>query len=213
VKLPVFNDKLEKIGEKELEDSLLKKRPSTHTIWEVIRMYILNQKSGTNKAKTRGEVKASTRKIWMQKGLGRARHGSISAPIFVGGGKAHPPKGVKRYFNIPKRMKNSALRGILLDRIENNKVWIIDSFPSFEAKTKQFVDWLKQKNLEQKKILLIQGEPERNLFLATRNLKNITTRRAYDVNALDVIKRDYVFVDKRGLEIIGERLKWTQETS
>ena len=193
-------------GELELSEELYNAPVSRHLLYQVVRAYQLNKRQGTVKAKTRGEVKASTRKIYRQKGLGRARHGAISAPIFVGGGKAFPPRPREWRLDIPKELKRKALSQALSDRVREGKFIVLDSFGIKRPKTKDMVEVLKNHGLYGEKILVVYGENNKNIYLATRNIKGVEVKRAQDINAYDVLKKPYLMIDKKGVEILNERL-------
>ncbi|MEO0201213.1 MAG: 50S ribosomal protein L4, partial [candidate division WOR-3 bacterium] len=128
MKAPVYNIIGEKTGEMELPEDIFGIEPNRHVLWEVVRAYLINQRQGTHKAKTRGEVVGSRKKIWPQKHTGRARHGDRYAPIFVGGGKAHGPRPRDYYIKLPQKVKNLALRMALSDRAQNNRIYVVESF-------------------------------------------------------------------------------------
>lgn len=140
-----------------------------------VRVYLANQRQGTVSTKTRGEVSGSTKKIYRQKGTGRARHGDIKAPIFVGGGVAHGPKMRDFSLKINKKQKTKVFSMVIKEKIENRSLMIIEDFEDLKPKTKDFVTFLKLLNLgEAKKILIVYSKKDnRNLVLASRNLDNV----------------------------------------
>ena len=207
VKVEIKNKAAEKIGEMELSEGIYNVPVSTHLLYQAVRIYQLNKRQGTASAKTRSEVKASTRKIYRQKGLGRARHGSISAPIFVGGGKAFPPKPKDWNLVIPKNLKRKALAQALSDRVRDDRFIILDSYDIPKPKTKEMVEVLKNHGLYGEKILVVYGEDNNNIYLASRNISGVEVKRAQDINAYDVLKKKYVLIDKKGVEILNKRLE------
>ena len=206
IKVEIKDKNAQKLGEMELSEELYNVPANRHLLYQVVRVYQLNKRQGTVKAKTRGEVRASTRKIYRQKGLGRARPGAISAPIFVGGGKAFPPRPKDWRLNIPKDLKKKALAQALSDRVREGNFVVLESFGIERPKTRDMVELLKNHGLYGEKILVVYGEDNNNIYLATRNISGVEVKRAQDINAYDILKKRYLLIDKKGVEILNERL-------
>ncbi len=206
MKAPLYSPTGERIGEIELPDEIFGVKPKRHILWEVVKMYLANRRAGTHKAKTRAEVSYSGRKIWPQKGLGRARHGDRGAPIFVKGGKAHGPRPRDYSYQVPKKVKRLAFKMALSDRALENRVLVFEGFEFPEPKTKSMVQLLSAVGLEGKKVVVVPGEYNRNLYLSSRNIPKVETRLAKDVNTLDVLNSEYVVLDKNAVEKLKERL-------
>ncbi len=207
VKAPLFSREGQPVGEVELPESVFGVTPKRHVLWEVVRAYLLNRRLGTHKAKTRGEVKGSGRKIWPQKGLGRARHGDRYAPIFVGGGKAFPPRPRKYGYEPPKKVRRLAMKMALSDRARENRVLVIEGFEFPAPKTRSAVTLLQNLGIAQRKTLLISSQQNRNLYLSTRNLPKVETRTASEANTYDVLNAEYVVLDQASIDKLKERLK------
>lgn len=205
-KAPLFDANGERIGMVELPREIFGFRPKAHVLWEVTRMYLANRRRGTHKAKTRAEVTGSGAKIWPQKGMGRARHGSRKAPIFVGGGKAHGPRPRDYSFSVPKKVKRLAFFYALSDRAMSSRVYVFKNFEFKEPKTKRMVELLKKIGLEGRKVLFMPSEYDRNLYLSGRNISKVSVKTTRDANALDVLNADYLITDERSFEILKERL-------
>ncbi len=206
MKAPLFSPNGERIGEIELPDDIFGVKPKRHVLWEVVKMYLANRRVGTHKAKTRAEVSYSGRKIWPQKGLGRARHGDRGAPIFVKGGKAHGPKPRDYSYQVPKKVKRLALKMALSDRAMENRILVFENFQFDQPKTKLMVNLLKTIGLDGKRTLVVQGDYNKNLYLSGRNIPKVETRLAKDANAYDVLWSEYVLMDRKALETLKERL-------
>ncbi len=206
MKVDIKDRNANKTGEMDLAEELYNVPASRHLLYQVVRAYQFNKRQGTVKAKTRGEVRGSTRKIFRQKGLGRARHGTLSAPIFVGAGKAFPPRPRDWRLDIPKELKRKALAQALSDRVKEGKFIVLDKFGIDKPKTKEMVEVLKNHGLYGEKILVVYGEKNQNVYLATRNIKGAEVKRAQDINAYDVLKKPYLLIDRKGVEILNERL-------
>lgn len=171
---------------------------------QAVRVYLANQRTGTQSTKTRGEVDGSTRKIYRQKGTGRARHGGIRAPIFVGGGIAHGPKPHDFSRELPQKMRRAALSSALTVKQGNGKVKIVDGLESIEPKTKTFVTTLQKLNLDEKnkKVLVVLPRKVENMQKAIRNVEGITFVLANQLNTYEVMTAKTLLVMKSSLETL-----------
>ena len=168
---------------------------------QAIRVYENRLHPGLSKTKRRGEVIATTRKVWRQKGTGRARHGARSAPIFVGGGKAHGPTGIKRRLVLPKKMRKKALNIALSMKASNGQVIIVDNTSSLK-KTKEaqsLIDRIisKEKKMEKGQrftFVLIDGNLQARLAL--RNIKGVGVIDYKNLNAYQVFFGEVLIFDK-----------------
>ncbi len=206
MKAPLYNAVGELIGEIELNATVFGVKPEKHILWEITKMYLDNKRQGTHKSKTRAEVNASGRKIWPQKGLGRARHGDIKAPVFVGGGKAHGPRPRDYYHDIPVQIRRKALLYSLADKARDGKILVIEKFNFEEPKTKKMAELLSKMGLNGVKTLLLTADYSKNTYLSARNIPTCDVTTAKDVNALDVLNSRCVIIEKDGLSKIEERL-------
>lgn len=165
---------------------------------QAIRVYATNQKHLTGSTKTRGEVEGSTAKIYRQKGTGRARHGAVRAPIFVGGGITFGPKPRKVRLSLPKKMKKAALNAALSSKVLDKKVMGITGIEKASGKTKEITKFLEK--LKVKRALIITAEKIDNLQRAVRNIKKIDVLSANLINAYEVLKHDVLIVTKEAVE-------------
>lgn len=147
---------------------------------QAIRVYLARQRQGTASTKTRGEVTGSTRKIYRQKGTGRARHGAITAPIFVGGGIVFGPKPRSFSLKLPPKMRTQALRSALAGKFKDHDLLVVSGLSTLKAKTQEITRTLKNLKLEmadsklKTKTLLVLPEHEEHLIRACRNIQNLT---------------------------------------
>ncbi len=155
----------------ELSDSIFAVEPHTHAIYLDVKQYLANQRQGTHKAKERAEITGSTRKIKKQKGTGTARAGSIKSPLFRGGGRVFGPRPRSYSFKLNKGLKRLARRSALSVKVAEKQLFVVEDFKFETAKTKNFVNVLKAFGLENKKSLIVLGEPNKNVYLSARNLK------------------------------------------
>jgi len=206
MKAPIYNLNAENLGEIELPENIFNIQIKPHLIWEVIKMYMANNRQGTHSAKNRSEVKGSRRKIWAQKHTGRARHGDRYAPIFVGGGQAHAVKPRDYSYSIPKKAIKLSLKMALSDRAKENRIIIFENFDLNEIKTKKIYEMLKRLNLENKKLLFVPSDYNKNLYLSARNIEKTNIKPAMEFNTLDVVNSEYVLLEKSSIEKLIQRL-------
>lgn len=161
---------------------------SPKLLTQAVRVYLSNQRRAHAKTKTRGEVIKTTAKMYKQKGTGRARHGSYSAPIFVGGGIAHGPTGTQNYkMSMPAKMAKLALLGSLSDKAKNKAVVVISETAKSSGKTKEAAA-LMEKVLEGKKALMITADTKEMFSKGCKNIKNLTVIGLNTLNTYEVIK-------------------------
>lgn len=172
---------------------------------QAIRVYEDRRHPGLSKTKTRSEITASTRKIWRQKGTGKARHGARSAPIFVGGGIAHGPKGVKRELALPKKMRQKALSVALSLKAKEGKILLVDGISSLK-KTKEAATLLKKIVQSEKEVsdnsrftFVLSGKNS-EAKLALRNLKNVEAVQFGKLNTYQVYFGGVLVIDRDGLK-------------
>lgn len=177
------------------------KEPVVH---QYVKTYLRNQRQGTHSTKTRAEASGGGAKPWRQKGTGRARAGSNTSPIWVGGGVAFGPRPRDYYGRLPKKMKRIAFRSVLTDKSNQGKIAIVE-VPSMEVpKTKVIVELLDKLELLGKKILLLVEGKDDNLRKSCRNIKNLKCKRALLANCYDVLNAEYVLLSPSALESLKE---------
>jgi len=197
--IPVYGLKGEKTGELKLAKEIFKVKMNPKLLAQYVHVYLTNQRQGTASAKTRGEVSGSTRKIYRQKGTGRARHGSIKAPIFVGGGIVGGPKPKDYFLKMNKKQKKQALFSALsLKLAEKNIIAFNKTIFNIEPKTKIIASLLAKIGLNEKKVVFILPKMEKNNFiLAVRNIPHLVVTDAVSLNAYQVLENHFlVFIDK-----------------
>ena len=206
MKAPLLNANGEKVDMIELPEEIFGVKPKKAVLWEVVRMYQANRRRGTHKTKARGELAYSTAKLFPQKGLGRARHGSRSANIFVGGYKAFGPKPRDYSYSVPKKVKRLALKMALSDRAMNRRVLVMEKVDFETPKTKNMVGLVGKIGLDNKKVVFLLNNPNKNVYLSGRNIPRVDVKLAKDVNAMDILNFDYVVIEKDSIETLKERL-------
>ena len=177
---------------------------------QAVRVYLANQRRGTASTQSRGEVTGSTKKIWKQKGTGRARHGSRKAPIFVGGGVVFGPKPRDYSLKLPKKMKKVSLFSALSSKQNTGSIKIITGLEKIEPKTKEMNSILKNLGFEQKKrkiLLVAPGSAKNgleNLYRASKNLEGIDVINAGFINTYEVLKAKSLILMKDSIDAIKE---------
>lgn len=165
---------------------------------QAARVYATNQKTLPGSTKTRGEVTGSTAKIFRQKGTGRARHGAIRAPIFVGGGIALGPKPRKVRLALPQRMKKAALLSALAVKVTDKQLTGLTGLEKASGKTKEMVELLKK--LKAKSALIVTGEKTDNVVRAVRNIPGVDVLPANLINAYEVLRHELLLITKEAVE-------------
>ncbi len=185
--VPVRNLKGEIVGEIALSDAVFARPLNEALIWEAVRWFEAKQRAGTASTKTRGEVSGSGRKPWRQKGTGRARVGSIRTPLWRHGGTVHGPKPRSYAYELPKKVRRAALAVVLSERLREGNLLVFDEFALESHKTKGLVQILQALGLAEKKVLLVDSEKNRNLWLASRNLPRVGMTSGHGVNIRDAL--------------------------
>lgn len=214
VTFPVYNTSGKKISTIRLPDKIFTARINQPLMAQAVRVYLGNQRQSSAKAKTRGEVKASGRKIYRQKGTGKARHGDRKAPIFVKGGKAHGPTGEQNYkLKMSKKMKKLALFSSLTSKLKNKEIIIVSGLEKIEAKTKtmaKIIGNIKNqipniKNANKKlKITFVLPGVLNNVIRAGRNIPGVNLVQAGLLNTYEVLNGGHLIFMKESLEVLKE---------
>jgi large subunit ribosomal protein L4 len=209
----VFNLKREKVGSIDLADEVFGTEVREHLFYEVVKAQLASKRQGTQCAKNRSAVSGSTKKIYKQKGTGSARHGSKRAPLFVGGGKAHPPRPRDWSYEPPRRVRALALTAALSKFGKEGRLLVVDKFDLGEIKTKKLIDALSTlKALH--KTLVVDGAENDNLRLSIRNCKEHQFLPPEGVNVYDLLRHDTLILSKDAAKKLEERcLKQSQSRS
>lgn len=175
---------------------------------QAVRVYLANQRQGTSKTKDRGEVNRTTKKVYQQKGTGRARHGSRRAPLFVGGGRVFGPTPRDLSLNISKKMKTLALFSALSSKLKDSEIKIIKGLEGIDPKTKIMSGVLKDLEISKgKKILLItpkMGKESQGVYRAARNIKGMRISPANTINTYSVLDNAMLILMKDSIDLLRE---------
>ena len=198
----VYNMKGEEVGSLELNDAVFGAKINEHLVHMAVVQQLANNRQGTQKAKTRSEVRGGGRKPWRQKGTGHARQGSIRAPQWKGGGIVFAPTPRDYSFKLNKKEKRAALKSVLTSKVNESKFIVLDELKLDEIKTKKFKEVLD--NLKVNKALVIINENDKNIVLSARNLPSVKTALTNTINVYDILKYDTIVVTKDAVATIEE---------
>ena len=203
-KVDVYNLKREKVGSVDLADEVFAAEVKEQLFHEVVVAQLASRRAGTHAAKERSAVAGSSKKIYKQKGTGRARHGSIRAPIFVGGGRAHPPKPQDWSYRPPRRVRVAALKSALSLILKEGRLTIVDSIDLGEVKTKKLATALVTLQAG-KKTLVVDDGGNQNLRLSIRNLEDKLFLPPEGVNVYDLLRHDHLVLSKGAIKALEAR--------
>lgn len=179
---------------------------NTHLIWEAVRHFLAKRRAGTAKTKDKSEVSGSGRKLWKQKGTGRARVGSVRSPLWRHGGIAHGPNPRSYDYAFPKKARRSALRNALSSKLASGQLLVVDNWNLESHKTKAFVGTLGKLGISGS-ALLVGSEGFRNMELAAGNNPKVMTVASLGVNVYDLLKHDQVVFSKDAILALQEVVK------
>jgi len=200
----VYNLAREKVGSLDLSEEVFGAEIKEQLFYEVVKAQLASRRSGTASAKNRSAVRGSTKKIYRQKGTGRARHGSIRAPIFVGGGRAHPPVPRDWAYRPPRKVRIGALRSALSLFCKEGRLIVVDSFELAEIKTKHLVETLSALQAD-KKALVVDDKSNDKLRLSVRNLQQAQFLPPEGVNVYDLLRHDHLVVSRDAVKALEAR--------
>lgn len=189
-----------------LNENIFGIEPNDHVLYLAVKQYLADQRQGTAKSKERSEHAGSTRKLGRQKGGGGARRGDINSPVLVGGGRVFGPKPRDYSFKLNKKVKTLARKSALAYKAQENSIVVVEDFNLEAPKTKDFVNIAKNLKVDDKKVLLVLPEVEKNVYLSARNLKKAEVMTASQVNSYKVLNADVLVVTENSLKVIDEIL-------
>jgi large subunit ribosomal protein L4 len=182
----VKNLQNQEVGELELADTVFGVALNKALIYEAVKSYLSNQRQGTVATKTRGDVSGSGKKLWKQKGTGRARVSSLRTPLWKGGGNVHGPQPRDWSYELPKKMRRGAIRSVLSERLREGGLLVVDNLQLSSPKTKNFVSALSGLGIDNK-VLVVDVSDNYNLTLSTRNLPNVKRTNNGAINVYDLL--------------------------
>jgi large subunit ribosomal protein L4 len=202
-KVALYNISGEQVGEIELNDDVFGIEINAHVMYEAVKVYLANQRQGTQSAKTRSEVRGGGRKPWRQKGTGRARQGSIRSPQWKGGGVVFAPKPRDYSMQLPKKIRRLALKSAFSSKAENNEIIVLDQLSMEGPKTKEMIKVLNNLKVD-KKALIVMPEKDNNVVLSARNIPGVKTTEVNTLNVYDVLNYNTFIITQDAVKKVEE---------
>ena len=198
----VYNMEGKEVGKIDLNDAVFGVEVNEHLVHMAVVQQLANNRQGTQKAKTRGEVRGGGRKPWRQKGTGHARQGSTRSPQWKGGGMVFAPVPRDYSFKLNKKEKRVALKSALTSRVLEDKFLVLDEIKFDEIKTKKFSEMLE--NLKVSKAVVVLADDDKNVVLSARNIPGVITASINTINTYDIMKYSTVIATKDAVAKIEE---------
>lgn len=204
-KVSVLDMNGNQVGDIELSEAVFGITPNEAVLHEAIVMQQASLRRGTHAVKNRAAVRGGGRKPWRQKGTGRARHGSIRSPLWVGGGVVFGPTPRSYAYKLPKKVRRLAIKSALSSKVKDNELLVLDELKLEQPKTREMVNVLKNLGVE-KKALLVTDNLEDNTVLASRNIPGVKVVQADGLNVLDVVYHDQLIITRGAVNRVEEVL-------
>jgi large subunit ribosomal protein L4 len=203
--LPIYDMTGTQVGDYEIDPQMLAPKVSKQLLHDVVVMYLANQRQGSNKTKSRGEVSGSTKKIYKQKGTGNARMGAKRTPVRRGGGHANARQPRSYYYRLPRKAVQAATRMAIAAKISSGSVIVVDKFAMDAPKTKTLALAFKAIGLEGLTKTFATNGLDKNLYLSGRNIEGLTISPVSDLNALIILRPRKLVMTKDALDWLKSR--------
>lgn len=194
------------VGQIDLADDVFAARVNPHVLHETVRHYLASQRAGTHKTKAKGEVSGAGRKLWKQKGTGRARIGSIRSPLWRHGGTVHGPVPRKYGYRLPRKMFLGALRSALSAKFADNKLFVVEDWQLDSHKTKPFRQALTRLDEASRSLLLVDAAENVNLERASRNIEGVKLVRSTAIQPYDLLRHEALVLSRDAAEKLSRGL-------
>jgi len=204
-KVDVVDLNNQKVGEVELADVVFGAEVNEALLYEAVRHYLAGKRAGTHKVKTRHEVAGSGKKLWKQKGTGRARMGSVRSPLWRHGGTVHGPVPRDYSYKLPRKMALGALRSALSAKMHDGAIRIVSAFSLTDHKTKHFTQTL-SKFEANRKVLLVDVAENRNLELSSRNIEGVELVQSHEVHPYHLLGAQHILLSQAAATKLSETL-------
>lgn len=198
-----------KVGQIDLADDVFAASVNAHLLHEAVRHYLAGERAGTHKTKDKSEVSGSGKKLWRQKGTGRARIGSIRSPLWRHGGTVHGPVPRSYAYSLPKKMVIGALRSALSAKLAEQKLTVVDGWKLESHKTKAFRQALDKLNGESRTILLVENGANVNLERASNNIEGVTLVPTTALEPYDLMRHDHLMLSRDAAVKLSRALSTT----
>ncbi len=194
------------VGQVDLADDVFAARVNPHVLHETVRHYLASQRAGTHKTKAKGEVSGAGRKLWKQKGTGRARIGSIRSPLWRHGGTVHGPVPRKYGYRLPRKVFLGALRSALSAKFAENKLFVVEDWQLDSHKTKPFRQALTRLDEASRSLLLVDAADNVNLERASRNIEGVKLVRTTAIQPYDLLRHEALVLSREAAEKLSRGL-------
>jgi len=202
-KAAVYNVSGEQVSEMELKDSVFGVEINEHAMHQVVKNQLANKRQGTKSSLTRAEVRGGGRKPWRQKGTGRARHGTIRSPLWVGGGVTFAPKSRDYSYTLPKKLRRVAMKSALSSKVASEQIKILEELKLDAPKTKEMANILKSLEAGKKALIVITDNDEA-IVRSAKNIPGVQTISVNTLNVYDILKYDHFIITKDAVERVEE---------
>ena len=206
--LEIYNKDGKPSGKRaELDDAIFGIQPNDHSIYLSVKAFLANQRQGTHKAKERAEVRGGGKKPWRQKGRGTARAGTTRSPIWIGGGTIFGPRPSDHRQKLPKKVRQLARKSALSYKAKDEQLIVVEDFTFEKPSTKDFISIMDALNLNGKKILLLTGKNDINVYKSGRNISKISILEANKASTYDILNNQLLILQQSAVEAISETFK------
>ncbi|MGA7144962.1 MAG: 50S ribosomal protein L4 [Desulfobacterales bacterium] len=200
----IFNCNAEKVSQVELEDDIFSIPVKPNVLHEVVTMQLANRRAGSASVKHRSDIRGSRKKLFRQKGTGRARRGDVKSPLLRGGGSVFGPDPRSYSYKVPKKVKRLALKMALSSKLKEDNIIVLDKFELDQIRTKEFLSVMDA--LSTKNALIITEKENKNLELSSRNVPNVKVLKVEGMNVHDILKYKRLVLLEASIEPIKGRL-------
>jgi large subunit ribosomal protein L4 len=208
MELEVYKTDGTKTGEKvTLRPDVFEIEPNDHAIYQAVRLYLANQRQGTHKTKTRGEVRGGGKKPWRQKHTGRARSGSTRSPVWVGGGTIFGPQPRVYDFKLPRKVKTLARKSALSYKAKNGQILVVEDFTFPAPKAKEMGSLLKALSLDERKTLILVPSADVNVYKSGRNIPSVDVLEANKASTYDILNNQVLLIQKTALGVLENSIR------
>ena len=208
MELEVYKKDGTQSGEKiTLTPEIFEIKPSDHAIYQAVRVYLANQRQGTHKTKTYGEVAGSGKKLWKQKHTGRARVGAIRSPLWKGGGTIFGPVPRDYSMTLPKTLKTLARKSALSHKAADGNIKIVEDFTMESPKTKEMVSILKALAIGDKKVVMLTPNTNQALYKSGRNIARFKVIEAHKASTYEILDNEILLIQKSAVEALVKTFK------
>jgi large subunit ribosomal protein L4 len=202
----ILNTAGKETGKKvKLSEKIFGIEPNDHAIYLDVKQYLANQRQGTHKSKERAEINRTTKKLKRQKGTGGARAGSMKSPLFVGGGRVFGPRPRDYSFKLNRKLKHLACMSALTYKAKDKNIIVLENFQFSAPKTKNYVDMLKNLNLDGKKALVVLPAHDNNIYLSSRNVQRNKVTTASELNTYDILNAHQLVIVEGSVAALENR--------